>query len=161
MALDILLYVIAGLIMVIGLIGIVLPVLPGLPLVFAGMLLAAWVDGFQFVGVTTVVIVGVLALIAQSLDLLAGVLGAQQVGASRQGLIGAATGTLLGLFLGLPGLVLGPFIGAIAGEILHGRGLGVASGVGLGTWVGMMIGAVVKLGLGGLMLGLFVLAWVF
>lgn len=160
MSLDIVLYLLAGLIALIGFVGIVLPALPGLPLVFAGMLLAAWVGDFQHIGLATVVTLGILAVLAQGLDLLAGVVGAQRVGASGKGLLGAALGAVAGLFFGIPGLIIGPFIGATVGEIAHGRALDVASRVGLGTWIGMIIGAVVKLGLGGLMLGIFVLALV-
>lgn len=158
MTLDILLYVAAGLMVAVGFLGIVLPALPGLPLAFAGMLLAAWTGGFEAISPATIVVLGVLALLAQSLDFLAGLFGAQRVGASRHGLAGAALGTLAGLFFGLPGLIIGPFVGAVAGEIAHGRALGLASKVGLGTWIGMVVGAVVKLALGGLMLGVFVLA---
>ena len=161
MTAQILLYVLAALLMVIGFLGVVLPALPGLPLVFAGMWLAAWVGGFETISVTTVVVLGILALLAQLLDFVAGLLGAHRVGASRAGLVGAALGTVVGLFFGLPGLILGPFIGAVLGEIRHGRELGLASRVGVGTWVGMIVGAVAKLALGGLMLGWFIWALLF
>lgn len=161
MAGEIALYVLSAVLMLIGFIGVVMPALPGLPLVFAGMLLAAWVGEFEQISLTSVVVLGVLAALAQILDFVAGLLGAQRVGASRAGLIGAAIGTLVGLFFGLPGLLLGPFIGAVAGEIVHGRELGLASRVGVGTWIGMIIGAVAKLAIGGIMLGWFVLALLF
>ncbi|HBK57207.1 MAG TPA: DUF456 domain-containing protein [Xanthomonadales bacterium] len=158
---EIALYVLSAVLMLIGFIGVVMPALPGLPLVFAGMLLAAWVGAFEQISLTSVVVLGVLAALAQILDFVASLLGAQRVGASRSGLIGAAIGTLVGLFFGLPGLLLGPFIGAVAGEIVHGRELGLASRVGVGTWIGMIIGAVAKLAIGGIMLGWFLLALLF
>ncbi len=161
MPLDILLYVIAALLMVIGFLGVVLPALPGLPLVFVGMLLAAWVGDFVTISATSTIVLGVLALLAQLIDFIAGILGAQRVGASRSGLIGAAIGTVIGIFFGLPGLLLGPFLGAVVGEVAHGRAIGLASKVGVGTWIGMIVGAVAKLAIGGLMLGWFVTALVF
>lgn len=161
MSWDILLYILAALLMVVGFLGVVLPALPGLPLVFVGMLLAAWVGDFAAISVTSVIVLGGLALMAQLIDFIAGVLGAQRVGASRAGLIGAAIGTVIGIFFGLPGLLLGPFIGAVVGEVAHGRAVGLASRVGVGTWIGMIVGAVAKLAIGGLMLGWFITALVF
>ncbi len=153
-----LLYVLSGVLIVVGLAGTVLPALPGLPLVFGGMLLAAWIGDFQLIPVWIVVVLGLLAALAMAVDFVAGVLGAKRVGASTLALVGAAVGTVVGLFFGLPGLVLGPFAGAVIGEVLHGRRIGEASRVGFGTWIGMVLGAIVKLALAFVMLGVFVLA---
>jgi uncharacterized protein YqgC (DUF456 family) len=159
--LEILWYVLAALLIVAGLAGTVVPALPGVPLVFAGMLLAAWVDGFAHVGTVTLVILGVLALVATLLDFIAGVLGAKRVGASRRALLGAAIGTVVGLFFGIPGLLLGPFIGALVGELGAGGSISRATTVGVGAWFGFIVGTVVKLGVSFAMLGIFVLALVF
>lgn len=153
-----LLYVLAGALILVGLAGTVLPALPGLPLVFGGMLLAAWIGDFQLIPVWAVVVLGLLAAVAMAVDFVAGVLGAKRVGASTLALVGAAIGTVVGLFFGLPGLILGPFVGAVVGEVLHGRRIGEASRVGFGTWIGMVFGAVVKLALAFVMVGVFVLA---
>jgi uncharacterized protein YqgC (DUF456 family) len=151
-------YVLAALLIVVGFAGTVLPALPGLPLMFAGMLLAAWAGSFELVGGWTLALLGGLALAALGIDFLAGVLGAKRVGASRLALIGAALGMLIGLFFGLPGLLLGPFVGAVLGELAHTRQAGTAARVGVGTWVGLLLGAVLKLTVACAMLGIFLFA---
>jgi uncharacterized protein len=153
-------YVLAAALIVVGFVGTVLPALPGVPLVFAGMLLAAWADSFQHVGLWTLIGLGVLTIIAIAVDFLAGLAGAKRVGASRTALIGAAVGTIVGIFFGIPGLLLGPFLGALAGELVAGASLKRAAGVGVGAWVGFLVGTVLKLGVCFAMLGLFALAFV-
>ncbi|HTA65537.1 MAG TPA: DUF456 domain-containing protein [Xanthomonadaceae bacterium] len=132
--------------------------LPGVPVVFAGMLLAAWVDDFRVIPVWVVVVLAVLTLLALAIDVVASLLGAKRVGASRLAIVGATVGTIVGLFFGIPGLLLGPFLGAIAGELLHSRDLQHASRVGVGTWTGMIVGMLFKLMLVFAMLGVFLLA---
>lgn len=154
-------YVLAALLIVVGLLGTVLPALPGLPIVFAGMLLAAWAGDFHLIGGWTIALLAVLTLLAMALDFIAGLLGAQRVGASRLALLGAAIGTVAGLFFGLIGLIVGPFAGAMLGELAHGRAAGTAAKVGLATWLGMVVGAVTKLALAFVMLGVFVFALLF
>jgi len=151
-------YVFAGILIVVGVLGVVVPVLPGLPLVFLGMWLAAWAGGYEQVGVAMLLLLGLLTALSLGVDLLATLFGAKRVGASRQALVGAALGTLFGLFLGLVGIFVGPFVGALAGEWLHGRRLGHATRVGMGTWLGIVFGAVLKLALAFAMLGLFLFA---
>ena len=157
-------YLIAIACILIGLVGTVLPALPGPPLVFVGMLVAAWADGFSNVPVWVMVLLGVLTLLSLAIDFWATALGAKRVGASRKAILGAMLGTLGGLFLGPLGLLLGPFAGALAGELLHRRSLdkahlGDAAKIGFGTWLGILLGVVLKLGLAFAMLGLFALAW--
>ena len=152
-------YVLAGALVIIGLLGVVLPALPGLPLMFAGMWLAAWAGGYDQVGVGTVIMLAVLTLLSLGVDIVAALLGAKRVGASRLALLGAAIGTVAGLFLGLAGIIIGPFVGALLGEWLHGRRLGMAARVGVGTWLGIVFAAVLKLTLGFAMLGIFLFAW--
>lgn len=157
-------YVLAGVLVVIGMAGIVLPALPGVPLVFAGLLLAAWAGGFEHVGVVPLVVLGLMAAVSVAVDFIATAMGAKRVGASRLALLGAVIGTFAGLAAGLVGVFIGPFVGALGGELLHLKkldreGLGQATKVGLGTWVGILIGVVLKLGLVFAMLGVFALAW--
>jgi uncharacterized protein YqgC (DUF456 family) len=155
-------YILAGLLVLAGLAGVILPALPGLPLVFAGMLLAAWAGGFAKIGVGTLVVLGLLTVLSMGVDLWAAALGARRVGASRPALFGALLGTMIGIFLGPVGLFAGPFIGALAGELLHKRsldGIGHATRVGIGTWFGMVFGIALKLMLAFAMLGLFAWAW--
>jgi uncharacterized protein YqgC (DUF456 family) len=159
MTLHILLYVLAALLILVGFAGTILPVVPGVPLVFLGMLLAAWTDGFQHAGVFTLVVLGLLALTALLVDFVAGLLGAKKVGASRLALFGAAVGTVVGNFFGIPGLLLGPFAGALLGEHHSGGTMRRATDVGIAAWLGFLLGAVFKLALCFAMLGIFALAF--
>lgn len=154
-------YVLAAVLIVVGFAGTILPALPGVPLVFMGMLLAAWADDFRHVGTFTLIVLGVLTVLALVVDFVAGVLGAKRVGASRYAVIGAALGTFVGLFFALPGLLLGPFVGALAGELAAGGTLRKATGVGVGAWLGFVVGAVLKLGVCFAMLGIFGFAFLF
>ncbi|MEJ5207595.1 MAG: DUF456 domain-containing protein [Lysobacteraceae bacterium] len=151
-------YILGGLLLLVGIVGIVLPALPGVPLMFAGMLMVAWAGNFSLLGPGMLVVLGVLTLLSVFLDLLAGLIGAQRVGASRLALIGAAIGTVVGLFFGLIGVVLGPFIGAFLGELAYSRKSTLATRVGIGTWIGLLLGTIAKIGIAFLMLGVFVLA---
>jgi uncharacterized protein len=135
--------------------------LPGVPVVFAGMLIAAWADDFRVIPVWAVVVLAILTVLALAIDAIASLLGAKRVGASRLAIAGAAVGTIVGLFFGIPGLLLGPFLGAIAGELMHSRDLQHASRVGIGTWTGMIVGMLFKLMLVFVMLGVFVFAIAF
>ena len=157
-------YLLAIALVVVGIAGTILPALPGLPLVFAGMLLAAWAGDFQQVGVPMLVVLGLLTVFSLAVDFWATALGAKRVGASRLAIIGAMVGTLAGLFFGPLGLLMGPFAGAIGGELIHRRSLlkqdlGQAAKIGVGTWFGILFGTVLKLALAFTMLGLFALAW--
>ena len=154
-------YAIAAVLVLIGLAGTILPALPGLPLVLAGMLLGAWAGGFEHIGIPVVVVLAVLTLFSLVVDFWATALGARRVGASRMAVAGAIIGTFVGIFFGFIGLFAGPFIGALAGELLHGRRIGRATRVGLGTWLGIVFGTALKLALAFTMIGLFVLAWIF
>ncbi len=157
-------YILAAVLVLIGLAGTVLPALPGLPLVFGGMLLAAWAGDFQQIGGFTVAVLAALTLVSLIVDFWATAVGAKRVGASRSAIVGAMIGTFAGLFFGLIGIFIGPFVGALAGELLHRRSLGSgdvgdAAKIGFGTWVGILFGVVLKLGLAFAMIGVFVLAW--
>jgi uncharacterized protein YqgC (DUF456 family) len=161
MDLHLLWYVIAGALILLGLAGTVLPALPGLPLVFAGMLLAGWGDGFQRISGWTVGLLAVLTLISVAVDVAATALGAKRVGAGKGAMFGAALGTLVGAFFAIPGLILGPFLGAMIAELIRGRELAHASRIGFGTWIGLAVGTALKLALAFAMLGIFVLALLF
>jgi uncharacterized protein YqgC (DUF456 family) len=159
---DIVLWVLSAALIVAGVAGTVLPALPGTLFVLAGIVLGAWIDGFQQVGWVPLTLVGVLAVLAWVLDYVAGLLGAQRAGASRQALVGAALGTVAGLFMGLVGVLFMPLVGAAAGEYLARRADADAHGqalkVGVATWLGIMAGLLAKVVIAFIMLGVFVVA---
>lgn len=153
-----LIWVLSIALIVLGLAGTVLPLLPGTLLVWGGIVLGAWIDDFARVGTTSVVVVTVLALLAWALDYVAGLMGAQKVGASKQALLGAALGTVVGLFMGLVGVLFMPLVGAAIGEYLARKDQNRAVKVGVATWLGVMVGLIAKVVLAFVMVGVFVAA---
>ena len=152
------LWVLCALLMVLGLAGTVLPVLPGTLLVWAGIVLGAWIDDFARISMTTLAVITVLAVLAWALDYAAGWMGAQRAGASKQALIGAAVGTVLGLFMGVVGVLFMPLVGAALGEYLARKDHGRAAKVGVATWVGIVVGLVAKVVISFIMVGIFIAA---
>lgn len=155
---TILLWLLAGVLVLAGVAGLLLPVLPGAPLLFAGLLVAAWTEDFAYVGVWTLTLIAALALLTYAVDFAATALGAKRFGASKRAVIGAVVGGLVGLFFGLPGILLGPFIGAVVGELTAQRALRDAGRAGLGATLGLVFGVAAKLALAFSMLGVFALA---
>ena len=137
------------------LLGLAGTVLPGTVLVWGGIVLGAWIDDFARVGMTTVVVVSVLALLAWGLEYVAGLMGAKKAGASKLALMGAAVGTVLGLFMGLVGVLFMPLVGAAVGEYLARKDHARAVKVGIATWVGIMVGLIAKVVLAFTMVGIF------
>lgn len=154
-------WVLAILLVGIGFAGVLVPALPGTVFVFAGLTLAAWSDGFERVGGATVGLLAALTALSYAVEFGASLLGAKSFGASRQAVLGAALGTVVGIFFGLPGILLGPFVGAVLGEYAHQNDLGQAGKVGLGTWVGFALGLAGKLAITFTMIGIFAGAWLF
>jgi uncharacterized protein YqgC (DUF456 family) len=156
---ETLLWILAVVLVVTGIAGTVLPMLPGVPLVFAGLLLAAWADGFYAVGWPVLAVLGVLTLVSLVVDIGASSIGARRAGATRAATMGAALGALVGVFFGLPGLLIGPFAGAALGQFLARRDVLEAGRVGAGAWIGFLVGSAAKLALALLMVVIFVAAW--
>ncbi len=154
------LWIVAVLLILVGVAGTVLPALPGVPLIFGGVLLAAWIDEFQRISVTTVVVLGVLAVIGVVIDYAAAALFAKRAGASKEGIIGATIGTLAGVFTGLWGLLFMPLVGAAAGELMAHKDALRAGKVGAATWFGLLVATVVKLAIAFTMIGVFIAALV-
>ncbi|MGY3041679.1 uncharacterized protein YqgC (DUF456 family) [Rhodanobacter sp. TND4EL1] len=159
--LEIALYVLAGLLILCGLAGSVLPALPGIPMVFGGIWLVAALDDYHHLGLWWLLIIGALGTLGIIIDFVAGTLGAKRVGASHRALWGASLGTFIGMFFGIPGLLLGPFAGALIGELASGTSVLRSAHVGAATWVGLLLGTLFKLVLSFLMVGLFGLAMLF
>lgn len=160
-------WIVASLMVLTGLAGTVLPVLPGTLLVLAGLFLGAWIDGFARVSGATMGLITLLAVLAFATDYVAALLGAKKVGASRWALIGAALGTVVGLLAGVVGVLVLPFVGAVSGEWWALRraagGVGIGSArraldVGVATWIGLLVGTAVKLALVFVMVGVFAVA---
>ena len=155
---DVALWVLAVAMIVIGVVGTVLPALPGVLFVFGGIVLGAWIDGFTHVSGWTVGVAAVLAVVGLGVDIACQLLFARRAGASKLGLLGAALGTVAGVFAGLIGIVFLPLVGAAIGEYLSHRDALRAGKVGVSTWVGLLIGTVLKLAIVFAMVGLFVIA---
>ena len=166
---TILLWILSLLCITAGLIGTILPALPGTPLVFLGLILAAWIDDFTKVGGWTLSILGVLTVLTLIVDFVASTLGAKKLGASSTAIVASTVGTFVGIFFGLPGLILGPFVGAILGELWAdfrspARRAVVAASlhagkVGFGTILGLAVGIAIKLGITVVMLAVFAWGW--
>jgi uncharacterized protein YqgC (DUF456 family) len=156
---TVLLWIVAGVLVIAGIIGTVAPILPGSVLVFAGLLMAAWIDGFEKVGWVPLAVLGVLTALTFLADIAASGGGAKKAGASKQAVIGATIGTVVGIFFGIIGIFVGPFVGAAAGEFLAKRDLVRAGKVGYGTLFGLVLGAAMKIALALAMVGVFVTAY--
>lgn len=127
-------------------VGVVLPVLPGVPLALVGALLAGWATGFERIDLGTIAWVAVLTLLAQGFDVLGNVIGAKRFGAGRAGLWGGAIGAVVGLVLLPPwGFLLGAFVGAAGFEALAGRPWPEAWRAGVGALLGTLAGVGGKL----------------
>jgi len=157
MDLSILWWVIAVLLILGGLAGTILPAMPGVPMVFGGLLMAAWITGFEPAGVGTIAVLGVLTIVAWLIDFLAAAVGARRLGASPRAFWGAMFGAIVGMFFGLPGIILGPFVGAVVAELSGGRNVSDAGRAGVGAWIGTVIGAAAKLAIAFTMVGFFIL----
>jgi len=149
----------AVVLVLVGLAGVVLPALPGTILIFGGLLLAAWADDFVRVGAGTIVGLGILTVASYFVDVATMAVGMKRLGTTRRAMAGAALGTIAGLFFGLPGLLIGPFAGAVIGELTAHRDLGRAGRAGIAAWLGFLVGTVVKVGLAFAMVGIFLTAW--
>ncbi len=154
---SLILWIIAAILTVTGLSGLLLPMLPGAPLLFLGLFFGAWAEGFRYVGVWTLLILAGMAALTYLVEFAASMLGVNKFGGSRRAMTGAALGGVVGLFLGVPGILLGPFVGAVIGELSLQRTLDQASRAGFGTVVGLAIGVAGKLAIGIAMVGLFLL----
>jgi uncharacterized protein YqgC (DUF456 family) len=152
---TILWWILAGLIVITGLVGTIVPVLPGIPIILAGLVLAAWSTGFEPVGWGTIGVLAALTALSVLIDVLAAAAGAKKLGASPRAFWGATLGAIIGMFFGLPGILLGPFIGAVVAELSSGRGAQQAGRSGYGVWLGIVLGTAAKLAIAVLMLGIF------
>jgi hypothetical protein len=150
-----LLWALALILVIAGILGLALPALPGAPLLFLGLVVAAWAEDFQYVGTGGLIVLGMLAVLTYLADIAAGVFGAKKFGASKQAMIGAGIGAIVGIFFAPLGILLGPFLGALIGELIQQKKLHTAGLSGIGATVGLLLGAIAKLVLAFMMLSLF------
>jgi uncharacterized protein YqgC (DUF456 family) len=142
--------------MLVGLAGTILPMIPGLPIMWLGALIYAVFTGFEKIGWSFLIVFGVLTALVQALDYVANLYGAKKMGAGGWGLFGAFAGMLVGLLsAGLIGLLVGSFAGAILGELLAGKKGSQALKAGVGTFLGFLGGTLIKFVVGCAMMGVF------
>lgn len=140
---------VAALLLLICVLGAVLPFIPGIPLMAFIIIGYGWLEDFQNINTTIVVIACLFAIIAIVLDNISGPFLSLKYGASKWGFWGAVVGGIIGIFIFGPlGLILGPFIGALAGELLQGKNFTAASKIGFASVWGMILGNLFKLLLG-------------
>lgn len=153
---DTILLILAILLVLVGFAGTVLPMLPGIPLIFSGFLVRALATGWQDISEKTIIILAVVTLVVSGIDYWAGIAGAKKYGASRAGIWGAILGGLVGLVMfNIVGIILGPFIGAVLGELFSGKSKGEAWKAGWGTFVGFLAGSFIRIVTGVVMTILF------
>ena len=157
MYIDILLWVLAVILVIGGLVGLIFPALPGAPLLYAGLFSAAWAEDFNYVGMKTLIVLGIMTILTYLFDFIAGAFGAKRFGASRRAVIGATLGAIVGIFFGIPGILLGPFIGAVLGELSNRPNLKAAGLAGIGATLGLALGVAAKLAMAFAMLGIFII----
>ena len=153
-----LIWLIAIVSIVVGVLGTIIPALPGTPMIFAGMFLIAWWQDFAIIGILPLVILAALSALAIVVDFVASALGARRVGASNWAIVGATLGSIIGMFFFIPGLIIGPFVGAVAGELFAQSTVQQAARVGIATWIGLLIGTALKVDIVAAMIGIFISA---
>lgn len=143
-----------------GLFGSLLPFIPGTTVVFAGAVLHRLMLGAeQSIGWVTLAVLGFLLVASYIIDFISGAAGAKYFGASRWGAIGGILGATVGIFFGLPGIFIGPLVGALAGELLGGKGILPAGRSGLGSLIGTTVGILSKFAIASAMITVFFAGW--
>lgn len=154
---SLILWILAAVLTVTGLAGLLLPIVPGAPVLFLGLLCGAWAEDFQYIGLWTLLILAVLISLTYLVEFAASVLGVKKYGGSNRAVIGAAVGGVAGLFFGIPGILFGPFAGAVIGELSLQRTMDEAGRAGFGTVVGLAVGLAGKFAVGLVMIGIFII----
>ncbi len=156
---EILLFILTVAVMLVGLAGVVLPIIPGVPIIFGAALLYALLTGFSTISGQTLIIFAILTVVSIVLDWAASVMGVKKMGGSYAGMIGAFIGMIVGLLLpgiGIVGFIIGAFVGAYAMELLINKDSRVALRAGLGSFLGFLAGGLMKFVIGAIIIGIFV-----
>jgi uncharacterized protein len=146
---------IAALLVVLGFVGLLVPILPGIALIFSGLLLGAWIDDFARVSGVTMIVIGVITLLAWVIDFFASYFTAKKAKASKLALFGTLIGAVVGILGGVIGLIIGPVIGAVVGELISRKNSNDAARVGVAAGLGFVVALVAKLLLAILMMLIF------
>ena len=144
---EILLFIIAFVLIVLGIVGCIVPMLPGTPLSYAGILLLHFTNQVQFT-TTQLIVWLIVVVILQVLDYITPRLGSKYSGGTTYGNRGCIAGTIVGLFFMPWGIIMGPFLGAVIGEMLGGRDLEHALKAGIGSMIGFVLGTLLKVMVG-------------
>lgn len=147
---EIFLIVVAFLFMLIGIIGCIVPGLPGTPIAYAGLWIAQATERVDF-SWQFLLVWGIVMIAVSALDYIVPAWGTKHYGGTRYGVWGSTIGVFVGLFFGATGVILGPLVGAVLGEMLSGKALSEALKAGWGSFVGILFGTVIKLICCGLM----------
>lgn len=149
--------ILALILFLMGFLGLIIPLVPGLPLAWLGYALYAWVGNFQKISLLNVVIFFILIALLSIFDFIAPIIGAKKYRASKFGIIGASLGIIIGIFLmGPAGIIFGPFLGAFLGELINGKKLAAAIKPAFGTFIGFMLGLLLKTAAIFIMFGFFI-----
>lgn len=147
---DIVLLVLAFFMMLIGLIGCIVPGLPGTPIAYIGLWIAQATEKIHF-SWQFLLIWGIVVVIISVLDYVVPAWGTKHYGGTKWGVWGSTIGVFVGLFFGAMGVILGPLVGAVIGELISGKQLNDALKAGWGSFVGILFGTILKLIACGLM----------
>ncbi|MCK4941244.1 DUF456 domain-containing protein [candidate division WOR-3 bacterium] len=156
--LEILLFVVALIIMIVGLAGVILPVLPGIPLIFGAAAVYGLLTGFEEITLHLILIFACLTIFGLVVDYLANYFSVRKMGGGRAGAVGAVVGLIAGIFLGLIWIIVLPFVLAVAFELIAGRESRQALTAGFGAFVGLLFGGLIRFIIGCVMTGVFVWA---
>ena len=151
--------IICAVLILIGLVGVIMPYLPGVPVAWLGLFIYAIGTDWERLSVTTVVVFGAITVLALLVDFIAPLLGAKKYKASKWGIIGASIGLFLGIIIfQIWGIILGPLLGALIGELIAGKSTDIAFKSALGTFIGFIFGTLMKLVLVLVMAGFFIVS---
>lgn len=152
-------WIVVGLLVIVGFVGLLVPILPGIVFIFSGLLLAAWLDDFSRVSEVTMTVIGLFSLMAWAIDFFASYFTAKKANASKLALFGVMIGALVGILGGVVGLIIGPVIGAVIGEFIARKNSGDAARVGVAAGLGFLVALVVKLVLAIMITSIFAYAY--
>ncbi len=154
--LEIILFIAALLIMIIGLAGVILPVLPGIPLIFGATVLYAILTRFENIDIYLILVFSGLTIFGLIVDYLANYFSVKKMGGTGAGALGAVIGLMIGIFVGLVWIIVLPFVFAVTFELIAGRETHQALKSGIGSFVGLLFGGLTRFIIGCVMIGIFV-----